>query len=85
MWLVANVKNCGKKIELEEVGTRKEGVLVQSFTFPMKALPLFSCTGTDALPLLAKELKERERKYFDRERKRNDQIEEEPIEVTYTR
>lgn len=25
VWLVVNVKNCGKKIELEEVGTRKGG------------------------------------------------------------
>lgn len=64
------VKNCGKKIELEEVGTRKEGVLVQGFTFPMKTLPLFSCTGTDALPLLAKELKERERENILVERER---------------
>ena len=28
--------------------------VMQSFTFPMKTLTLFSCTATDALPLLAK-------------------------------
>lgn len=35
---------------------------VQTFTFPMKTLSLFSCTATEALPLLAKlerETKER--------------------------
>ena len=39
---------------------------MQSFTFPMKTLLLFSCTATDALPLLAKkkEKKKRERDYI---------------------
>lgn len=44
--------------------------VMQSFTFPMKTLTLFSCSGSAALPLLAKN--------YERDRQPTiDQIEEE--------